>query len=179
MSDIDHVFARMGGSQSASSEQHEQRRIARRSGLGTRVVEVVRLAPKGGAGTAGPRRNDPMIRAQSWEDGFPAKSQPAPSPPSRPVEAAAPKAVGHVLSRSQPAFGEVDNAAPDPVPVERQPAGGARRLRRSSVPHAATPVRRVADPFDLADDGANCLRCGYLVEPARDRRGLMTCAVCE
>jgi hypothetical protein len=39
-------------------------------------------------------------------------------------------------------------------------------------------ARRVADPFDANDDGANCLRCGYAVEPARERRGLMTCAGC-
>jgi hypothetical protein len=37
---------------------------------------------------------------------------------------------------------------------------------------------RIADPFDRADDGANCLRCGYAVQPARERRGLITCAGC-
>jgi hypothetical protein len=39
-------------------------------------------------------------------------------------------------------------------------------------------TRRFADPFAADDDCANCLRCGYLVEKARDRRGLMTCSEC-
>jgi hypothetical protein len=50
----------------------------------------------------------------------------------------------------------------------------AKRARRT----ARAASRRIADPFDPADDGANCLRCGYLVEPARERRGMMTCAAC-
>jgi hypothetical protein len=45
-------------------------------------------------------------------------------------------------------------------------------------PRTRKPERRVADPFDAHDDGANCLRCGYVVEPAREKRGLMTCAAC-
>jgi len=40
------------------------------------------------------------------------------------------------------------------------------------------PRRRVVDPFDAEDDGANCMRCGYAVEPAREKRGLLTCAHC-
>jgi hypothetical protein len=64
-------------------------------------------------------------------------------------------------------------AAPEP---EAPPPPRARRARVARVP--APEERRVADPFDAEDDGANCLRCGYLVEPAREKRGLMTCAAC-
>jgi hypothetical protein len=39
-------------------------------------------------------------------------------------------------------------------------------------------ARHFADPFADGDDGANCLRCGYLIEPAREKRGLLTCAAC-
>ncbi|MDO9714295.1 hypothetical protein [Paracraurococcus lichenis] len=39
-------------------------------------------------------------------------------------------------------------------------------------------MRSFADPFAGEDDGANCLRCGYLVEAAREKRGLLTCAAC-
>ncbi|TDH58003.1 hypothetical protein E2C06_34885 [Dankookia rubra] len=55
----------------------------------------------------------------------------------------------------------------------------ARRGRRSPSArvHAETP-RSYADPFAEDDDGANCIRCGYLVEPAREKRGLLTCAGC-
>jgi len=51
------------------------------------------------------------------------------------------------------------------------------RAKRARRPVAAES-RHVADPFDANDDGANCLRCGYAVEPARERRGMMTCARC-
>jgi len=34
------------------------------------------------------------------------------------------------------------------------------------------------DPFNSDDDGASCMRCGYLIESSRERRGLMTCAEC-
>jgi hypothetical protein len=51
------------------------------------------------------------------------------------------------------------------------PARGARQPRGSST-------RSVADPFDDTDERANCLRCGYAIQPARERRGLMTCAGC-
>jgi hypothetical protein len=60
---------------------------------------------------------------------------------------------------------------PAEPPVETAVAGP----RKPRVPKAA--VRRFADPF-ADEDGANCIRCGYLVEPAREKRGLMTCSVC-
>uniref|UniRef100_UPI001E36BC7C hypothetical protein n=1 Tax=Neoroseomonas rubea TaxID=2748666 RepID=UPI001E36BC7C len=57
-----------------------------------------------------------------------------------------------------------------------EPRRGPGRPRKAA---AAPQARPVADPFDTTDDGANCLRCGYLVEPARERRGLLTCAGCD
>jgi hypothetical protein len=44
---------------------------------------------------------------------------------------------------------------------------------------ASAPTRRVADPFNASDDGANCMRCGYAIESAREKRGMMTCLSCE
>jgi len=176
MSDIDRVFARMGGSQTASSEQHEQRRIPRRGGSGTKVVEVVRLTSRSvGRSSNGPRRHDPGVRAQTWDDGFPTKSPmpPALSPPS--IEAEKPQPVGHVLSRLEPTL----RTAPPPHSApERPPSDGARQAPRSPGTKTARSSRRVADPFDMADDGANCLRCGYAIESAREQRGLTTCAEC-
>jgi hypothetical protein len=40
-------------------------------------------------------------------------------------------------------------------------------------------TRQFADPFAEDDSGANCIRCGYLVEQSRERRGLMTCSKCS
>jgi hypothetical protein len=63
-------------------------------------------------------------------------------------------------------------------PAEALPSADGQRVRNSAAAKARDLTRRVADPFHADDDGANCLRCGYLVEPARERRGLNTCAAC-
>ena len=65
---------------------------------------------------------------------------------------------------------------PGELPVETA-VTGQRRPRVPKAPILKATVRRFADPF-ADDDGANCLQCGYLVEPAREKRGLMTCSAC-
>jgi hypothetical protein len=174
MSDIDRVFARLGGAQPTSTEQRELRHIPRKGGsTGSRVVEVVRLPTKGAPqGEGGARRSDVRLRAATWEDGFPARSA-LPPQAAAPVEigTAAPPAaepVAHVMPVWQRRVEEPEvAAAPPPPPDAAPPAPAPRRAGR-----------RVADPYDMEDDGANCLRCGYAVQPARARRGLMTCAGC-
>lgn len=66
-----------------------------------------------------------------------------------------------------------------PAPAKAAPSVREPRPRGDGPRQAREPARRVADPFDTADDGANCLRCGYAVEPEREARGLLTCAVCD
>ncbi|WP_372625011.1 hypothetical protein [Falsiroseomonas sp.] len=178
MSDIDRVFARLGGRQTAGSDQRELRNIPRKgASAGSRTVEVVRLPARGAAASEdSPRRTDHRVRAATWDDGFPAKSTPPPSSAPLPVAAEAPEPVAHVMPTWTPAVAE-PSVEPAPVaPSEAaQPAlESAKQARRT----AQGKARRVADPFDASDDGANCLRCGYLIEPARERRGLVTCAEC-
>jgi hypothetical protein len=179
MSDIDRVFARMGGGQPASTEQRELRHIPRRAGaVGSRVVEVVRLPsrhtdPGGGAS----RRTDPGVRAESWDDGFPARQAPPSQTPQPFVAEAADPSTAEPIAHLMPMWerrAAEPGLAPAPPPDAPQPAptpAPGRARRRAAA-------RRVADPYDAADNGANCLRCGYAVEPARERRGLMTCAGC-
>jgi hypothetical protein len=174
MSDIDRVFARLGGGQSAASEQRELRSIPRRGGVtGSRVVEVVRLpatgmtARKGQAG-----RSDVKVRAQTWEGGFPTRAAPAQSPLQEPVAAEKIEPVAHVMPVRQPAV-----VQPEPTPPHAPP-DAAQAAEPRPARRARPTARRIADPFDETDDGANCFRCGYLIEPARERRGLMTCAEC-
>lgn len=168
MSEIDRVFARMGGGKSSPTEQREVRSIPRKgsAGGGTRVVEVVRL-PSREAGPARDhaRRAPSTLRAATWDEGFPARTASAPGPIPE-VAAPDPEApVVHVMPAWEPSVPDVA-VEPPPMPTER-------------ASRAARPVaRRVADPFDAEDDGANCLRCGYLVEPGREKRGLTTCAAC-
>jgi hypothetical protein len=179
MSDIDRVFARLGGKHPAGGDQRELRRIPRKGGSAdSRGVEVVHLPARGSAASGGgPRRADLRVRAETWDEGFPAKS--APHPPSRlpqPAAAETSGTIAHVMPmwertavewEVEPASPALSEAAQTPPPAEctRRTAGRASQ--------------RVADPFDPHDDGANRLRCGYVIQPARERRGLVTCARCR
>jgi hypothetical protein len=177
MSDKDHVFARLGPAKPSSGNRRETLSIPRKgNGVGgSRVVEVVHLRP----GTAGPAGKEPPRRprfsghAETWEHGFPTRSAalpPAEPPPGGPQRAEAAEPIAHVMPMWEPA------PAPEPVPAAPEAeAHAAPRQRRGP---GAPARRRVADPFNAADDAANCLRCGYVVEAARERRGLMTCAAC-
>src|SRR3954451_730931 len=76
--------------------------------------------------------------------------------------------VVHVMPMWEP-------SPPQPAPPLAEtvelPVETARAVeRRPRTPKAKAPdkaARRFADPFADADEGANCLRCGYLVEPTR------------
>jgi len=184
MSDIDRVFARLGGSNRAATEQRELRSISRRGGAtGRRVVEVVRLPARGATPGRDPsHRPGARVRSQTWDDGFPAKSAPPPSPSSEPVaaEAVAPvtvEPVAHVMPIWKRTVVE-----PEIEPASTAPSEAAQQTTQPAAKHARRTAklasRRVADPFDAEDEGANCQRCGYLIQPARERRGLLTCAGC-
>ena len=160
-----------------ASERRHIVTAPRRSGPGTgksRVVEVVHVRRDG----ARPVEDHlpsalPTRHAETWPEGFRAKpvqpllqqdipaAVPEPAPP-----------VVHVMPMWEPSPPQ-----PEPPPVKTVMA--ERRLPR--MPKARTSegtARHFADPFADVDDGANCLRCGYLVEPAWERRGLLICAAC-
>ena len=182
MSDIDRVFARMGGGQASPNEQRELRSIPRRGGAtGNRLVEVVRVPARGDTTgrKGGAQRPAFNVHAQTWEDGFPARSVRAPSlaRAPEPALAAAAEPVAHIMPMWEPSVGEPEAGVVPPAPAEAALASKQGRTPRTR-PAASPAPRRVADPFDTSDEGANCLRCGYLVELARERRGLMTCAGC-
>src|SRR4051812_26759687 len=97
----------------------------------------------------------------------------------QPAAPTAPPPVVHVMPMWQPS---PQQAAP---PVEAPPASpveaAAPRARRPRLAKARPPMaaeRRFADPFADGEGGTNCMRCGYLVEPAREMRGLLTCSAC-
>jgi hypothetical protein len=112
----------------------------------------------------------------TWDNGFPARTVPPPSPAPLAVAAETPQPVAHVMPACMPAVSEPSVALAPTVPSEAaQPAPQSAKQAGRAATGAS---RRVADPFDANDDGANCLRCGYAIQPARERRGLMTCAEC-
>ncbi|WP_424813352.1 hypothetical protein [Roseococcus sp. YIM B11640] len=180
MDDIDHVFARFGGDSSATNDQREHVTVPRRGALrGSRVVEVVHVrsaAPGDKPGEKPARRHEFSLRAETWAKGFPAKTAaPAAAQAEAPPEpAAAPPPVAHVMPMWTPTSTEAED--PPPAPVGEAPIARRRRQTEAATPSAI--ARRSADPFDENDDRANCMRCGFVVEAERDKRGLMTCAAC-
>ena len=204
MDDKDRVFARFKDDTPEASDRRELLTIPRRAGAsGSRTVEVVHVR-SGGAVRDRPQRVDPHLRAASWDGGFPAKhSIAAPAVVETvTIEAASPTA--HVMPAWERSA-EAASAAPADEPlaaprrgrgrprkhptleqagteaaaaVDDKRIGEARASRGRPLNAAAAPARRVADPFDASDAGANCMRCGYAIAPGREKRGLMTCGAC-
>jgi hypothetical protein len=182
MSEADRVFPSRDGLGAHTS--HGERRVVvsrRRNGVAgavtSRVVEVIHIRRGGSLPAADqPPSTGGRVRAATWPDGFRARTAPPPPQPNaEPFLTEAAKPVAHLLpSGASPtrqntagvtatAAGPTETVAPD---SEAKPK--ARRGR----------PRRFADPFAADDDRANCLRCGYLVEQAREKRGLLTCSKC-
>ena len=180
MDEKDRVFARFKDEQPEAADRHERLTILRPArASGSRVVEVVRLRGTA-AGTDRPRRVDTRVRAASWDDGFPAK-RPAVAGPLVDLaavgiaESTAP--VTHVMPAWQPA--PTPSAAEvAPAPSVEPPMAPRRGRGRPRKETRSAPARPIADPFDADDDRANCMRCGYAIDPGRESRGLMTCAPC-
>ena len=173
MTEIDRVFARFTENKQAAEDRRETLSIPRRGGAtGSRAVEVVHVRSAGGqAGQDRAPRKDFRVRALTWEGGFPAREKaPAPAPEPLPA-AAASEPTAHVMPAWEPALAEPTPPVEVPEPVRKAPAPRREKAERPAE-------RRVADPFDASDDGANCLRCGYAIDPMRERRGLFTCAAC-
>jgi hypothetical protein len=172
MSEADRVFARMTppGSPSAPESKELLHISAQRRGTTTgqsRVVEVVHRRSDRSANA--PRQERSSAHAASWPEGFPARSAPVPPPLEAPAAAPDPAPpVGHVMLGWEPLLLLIKPEAA-PAAQQRQPTTPAARKPRE---------RAFADPFAAEDTGANCFRCGYLVETAREEWGLMTCASC-
>jgi hypothetical protein len=185
MSEADRIFPARKG-RGASAQTSERRHIlstARRSGPGagqSRVVEVVHVRREG----ARPLQDQPgpaqwNLRSDTWLEKFKAKPVEAlPQQDARPVTPESTTPVVHVMPMWQPS--PAQPAAPAATPDASRVETTATRHHSARVPRtprAKTATRPFADPF--ADDGgANCYRCGYLVEPAREKCGLMTCSAC-
>jgi hypothetical protein len=186
MSEADRVFsARKGlGSQTLISEKRHILSAPRRSGPGagkSRVVEVVHVRREG----TQPRNEQPRpaawnLRAETWPEGLRAKpAQPLSPQEIQPAVPDAAPPVVHVMPMWEPSPPQSlpPVAEPGEPPVETAVAGQHRPRRpKAKAPNQA--ARHFADPFADDDSGANCLRCGYLVEPVRERRSLLICSSC-
>jgi hypothetical protein len=194
MADIDHVFARFHDDHAAPQPQRELLSIPRRgTSSGSRTVEVVHVRSGASSKSQDQRPRESGLRSATWAEGFPTK----PAPNRLPVELSAPteppQPAVHVMPMWEPA-----HADPEPTQPESKRRGRPRKVVNEMAliatdPHAPPPeakrrgrprkiasetARVAADPFDPNDGGTNCLRCGCLVQPAREKRGLMTCGSC-
>lgn len=65
-----------------------------------------------------------------------------------------------------------------PAPTAEPPLAPRRARGRPRKETLSAWARDIADPFDAEDERANCMRCGYAIDPGRESHGLMTCAPC-
>jgi hypothetical protein len=175
MSEADRVFARMttpGALPSPEDKQLLQVTSRRRGAVAgqSRMVEVVHRRSSHKASPAEP------TPAASWPEGFQGRSAPTLPSAEDPVESS-------VYLTGRPSHARLGAAVGAP-PAGRagcqassgQPASAAGR--QAGEP-AEIDRRAFADPFAADDSGTNCIRCSYLVSPAREKRGLMTCLQCR
>ena len=156
---------------------NEKRHVvtAPRPGAGkSRVVEVVHIRRD----RARPVEDHPPpaswnVRTEIWPESLQAKQDiqtvaPEPAPP-----------VVHVMPMWEPSPPQpAPTVTPPDEPLVEPAMAGQHRSRTPKARTSEGEARHFADPFAEGEDGANCLRCGYLVEPARERRGLLTCSSC-
>ncbi|MDB5413409.1 MAG: hypothetical protein JWR10_1744 [Rubritepida sp.] len=173
MADINHVFARFHKDHADTLPKRELLSIPRKgSSNSTRTVEVVHVRSGASSKTNEQHLRESSVRAATWSEGFPTKPAPIRSPVelSAPIEP--PQHAVHVMPTWGPPSAEPATLETIPQPqIEPRRRGRPRKIASTMAPIAA-------DPFDPNDDGTNCLRCGLLVQPAREKRGMMTCGSC-
>ena len=186
MSEADRVFPRPEG-QGSQTPLVEKRLILsapRRGGPGagkSRVVEVVHVRRgKGRPAEEASRPSTWDLRAETWPDGMhPKAALPFPQPNAQPVTPEPAEPTVHIMPMWEPSPPQPAPPAAEPTEPPAETAITERPKPRVSKPHGAkVKVRRFADPFADDGSGANCIRCGYLVEQGREKRGFMTCSKC-
>ncbi len=185
MSDANRVFLRQPRQATSSSQTRHIVTAPRKNSHGTvrsRVVEVVHVARR----SSGPLKDQPSstpshAHVEAWPDGFLAKP-PAPALPQK-TQPTAPEIrppTVHVMPAWEPSVHQPESTVAEPVEGSSSTqAVEGLNLRDAKPRSPKMTVRRFADPFSDGDDGANCIRCGYLVERAREARGLWTCSKCN
>jgi len=187
MSEADRVFSawKGQGAQAPSSEKRLIHSAPRKGNLGgsqSRVVEVVHVRRDGSKSVEGrPHTASRNARAETWLEGLRAKpAQPVPPQDRQPVVPEAAPPVVHVMPMWQPSSQQSAQPVTRPGEPPVEAAGPASRspcIAKAKAPKVV--ARHFADPFADGDGGTNCMRCGYLVEPAREKRSLLTCSTCS
>lgn len=186
MSEADRVFSRMTTPGSLPSPENRQflHITSRRRGAvagQSHVVQVIHLRsghPAPSAESASPSTQS--AHAATWPEGFPGRT--APNLPSAGNVSAIPAPtppVGHLMPGWEPLLAPRQPTEPvADIQAASRPRSPVTRPQRPEKQPTSTR-RAFADPFAAEDSGTNCIRCGYLVSPAREKRGLMTCIRCR
>jgi hypothetical protein len=179
MSEADRVFSRMttpGVLPSSEDKQFLHVTSRRRGAVAgqSRVVEVVHRRSGHKAPPTEP------VPAATWPEGFHGRSAPTlPSAKELATNLVPAPPVGHLMPGWEPLLPPLKPTEP----AGKIPAASRSRLRVAKPERPENPPistrRAFADPFAADDSGTNCIRCGYLVSPAREKRGLMTCLQCR
>jgi hypothetical protein len=176
MSEADRVFARMTTPGSLPSPEDKQflHITSRRRGAVAGQSRVVEVVHRRSGHMASPAEPAP---AATWSEGFQGRSAPTlpPADDSEPAPIPAPP-VGHLMPGWAPLLPPLQPAAK--VPASNRTKRRAAKQEGSKTQPGMTK-RTFADPFAADDTGTNCTRCGYLVSPAREKRGLTTCMQCR
>ena len=179
MSEADRVFSRMTSPGSLPSPEDKQflHIASRRRGATTNQSRVVEVVHRRSGRTAYPAE---PAQAALWQESSQGHSAPALPPAEKPAATPVPvPQVGHLMPGWKPLLPPLQ-----PAEEAAKVQSSIRPQRRAAKPewskHQATTTKRsFADPFAADDGGTNCIRCGYLVSPAREKRGLLTCLQCR
>jgi hypothetical protein len=179
MSEADRVFSRMTtpGALPSSEDKQFLHITSRRRGVvagQSRVVEVVHRRSGRIARPAEP------AHAATRPEGFQGRSASTlSSVEDLAVSPVLAPPVGHLMPGWEPLLPPLQPIEPaGKIPVASHPRLRVAKPERPENQSISTK-RTFADPFAADDSGTNCIRCGYLVSPAREKRGLMTCMRCR
>ena len=179
MSEADRVFSRMTTPGSLPSPEEKQflHVTSRRRGAvagQSRVVEVVhrRLGH-----TALPAE---QAYAAPGPEEFQSRSDPSSPSSEAPAATSVPvPPVGHLMPGWEPLLPPIQPAeAAGKIQAGIRPRPRSTKLEQSKD-QPKSIKRAFADPYVADDTGTNCMRCGYLVSPVREKRGLLTCLKCR
>ena len=183
-SEADRVFPRnqFAGTRPSSEVKQLLRIASRRGGIGSsRVIEVVHLrTSRAKPASADVQRQPPthLAHAETWSEGFHARSAPM-APPAIPADPVL--QVGHLIPSWEPLLPPLQPPTTYIAPLVEVTAATCRTKRLAAPDREALKraPRHFADPFDPEDTGSNCIRCGYLIETAAERTGLVICSQCR
>ena len=176
MSEADRVFARMTtqGSLPSSEDKQFLQVTSRRRGAVAGQSRVVEVVHRRSGHKASPAELAPVA---SWLEGVQGRSTPTLPLAEDPAASLIPAPpVAHLMPGWKPLLAPLQPAEP----AAKIPTSRGSRPRVAKPEKQPNSIRRTfADPFAADDSGMNCIRCGYLVSPAREKRGLVTCLQCR